>query len=231
MKKYFIHNGTENTGPFSLEELKKHEITNLTPIWYEGLEEWTIAAQVEELQSLLIKVPIPPKSTVKQDKTSLSKVRLKGLNGKYFIIGLSIFLLLLFIVLKLIQNERQAAIEKENQKTAIDNEASKSRQKERETALQQEQIKDSLDQIRLKELKKETVNHKREAIEKQLTANYKKLESAKNELIEVTKFKLLRSKKEKKAQILSIQETISAIEYEIFQLEKDLHYVDLNSSN
>lgn len=230
MKKYFMHNGTQNTGPFSLEELKKHEITNLTPIWYEGLEEWTTAAQVEELQSLLIKVPIPPKSTVKQDRTTLSKVRLKGLNGKFLIVGLSVFLFLIFIVLKLIQNERQAFIETENQKTAIDNEASKSRQKEREKTLQQEQLKDSLDEVRLKALKQETLKSKREAIENQLTSCYKKMERVKKALMDATKFKLFRSKKEKEAQILSIQETISTIEYEIFQLEKDLHYVDLNDN-
>lgn len=230
MKKYFMHNGTENTGPFSLEELKKHEITNLTPIWYEGLEEWTTAAQVKELHSIINIVPLPQKSTAKQDKTSLSKVRFKGLNRKHLIIGLSVFLFLIFIVLKLIQNERQAALQEENQKTAIDNETSKSRQKEREVSLQQEQIKDSLDEVRLKELKQETLKSKREAIENQLTSRYKKMERAKKALMDATKFKLFRSKKEKEAQILSIQETISTIEYEIFQLEKDLHYVDLNDN-
>jgi hypothetical protein len=93
MKKYFIPNETKLIGPLSLEELKKHTITNLTPIWYEGLEEWTTAAQVEELQSLLIKVPIPPKSTVKQDKTTLSKVRLKFLvfNKPFLLMNMKFF--------------------------------------------------------------------------------------------------------------------------------------------
>jgi hypothetical protein len=52
MKKYYLFNGTEKEGPFDLETLKAQNLTNDTPIWYEGLADWTIAEKVYELRSL-----------------------------------------------------------------------------------------------------------------------------------------------------------------------------------
>jgi hypothetical protein len=59
MKKYYLHNGTEQTGPFDIEELKANNIKKETPIWYEGLSEWTTAGKIEELE-ILFKVTTPP---------------------------------------------------------------------------------------------------------------------------------------------------------------------------
>lgn len=59
MKKFYLHNGTEQMGPFDLEELKTKDFTKKTPVWYEGLSEWTVAENVEELQQLLSAVPPP----------------------------------------------------------------------------------------------------------------------------------------------------------------------------
>lgn len=60
MKKYYIHNGTEQVGPFTIEELKVNKINKTTPIWYDGLDIWTTAEQVEELQELLKSSAPPP---------------------------------------------------------------------------------------------------------------------------------------------------------------------------
>lgn len=62
MKKYFIHNGSGQEGPFDIEELKLKNIVKDTPIWYEGLKAWTTAGQVEEINNILLKNP-PPYST------------------------------------------------------------------------------------------------------------------------------------------------------------------------
>ena len=43
MKKYFLHTGTENSGPFDLDELKAKSITKTTPVWFEGMENWKYA--------------------------------------------------------------------------------------------------------------------------------------------------------------------------------------------
>ena len=61
MRKYFIHNGETENGPFDIEQLKSMQIKSETPIWYEGLQNWTIAGNVEELKSIIISTSTPPK--------------------------------------------------------------------------------------------------------------------------------------------------------------------------
>lgn len=61
MRKYFIHNGEIENGPFDIEQLKTMQIKSETPIWYEGLQNWTVAGNVEELKSILISTSTPPK--------------------------------------------------------------------------------------------------------------------------------------------------------------------------
>lgn len=57
MKKYFIHIDGEQKGPFSIEDLKSIEITRDTPVWHEGMEDWTKVSEVEELKELTMTVP------------------------------------------------------------------------------------------------------------------------------------------------------------------------------
>lgn len=59
MKKYFLHNETTQTGPFDIEELKTKNLKKDTPIWFEGLNEWTTIENVEELKNILLVVPPP----------------------------------------------------------------------------------------------------------------------------------------------------------------------------
>lgn len=62
MKKYYLHNGTENIGPFDTDELKAKAITKNTEVWYEGMEDWKKAGEVEELINFLTVLPPPIKS-------------------------------------------------------------------------------------------------------------------------------------------------------------------------
>ena len=57
MKTYFIHDGHTKKGPFTFNELKNLELSKGTPVWFEGLSEWTTAENVPELSSLL---SVPP---------------------------------------------------------------------------------------------------------------------------------------------------------------------------
>jgi len=59
MKKYYLHNGTENIGPFDLEELKSRSITKNTQVWCEGMKDWKNASEIEELKTILAVVPPP----------------------------------------------------------------------------------------------------------------------------------------------------------------------------
>jgi hypothetical protein len=60
MKKYFIQEANGQSGPFDFEELKKRNILKNTPVWYEGLAEWTTAEKVEELKPLFQSASPPP---------------------------------------------------------------------------------------------------------------------------------------------------------------------------
>lgn len=59
MKKYFIHIGNEQEGPFDKEELQAKKIKKETPVWFEELGEWTTAGKVAELEELF-KITTPP---------------------------------------------------------------------------------------------------------------------------------------------------------------------------
>ena len=60
MKKYYLHNESDQQGPFDIEELKIKKISKDTPIWYEGISEWTTAGKVDELKDLFNVIVPPP---------------------------------------------------------------------------------------------------------------------------------------------------------------------------
>lgn len=76
MKKYFLHDGTNQYGPFDLADLESKIITPQTLIWYESLPQWKPAAEIEELQGLLnnkvpaAKITSPPIVTTKEEDWS-----------------------------------------------------------------------------------------------------------------------------------------------------------------
>jgi GYF domain 2 len=53
MKKYFLHDGTTQHGPFDLEELQTKIITAQTLIWFEPMTDWKPAGEIEELKYLI----------------------------------------------------------------------------------------------------------------------------------------------------------------------------------
>lgn len=69
MKKYFLKNEEGQIGPFSPEELKEKGINASTPIWYEGLEHWTTAGELEELKELFSAAPAAVTEIVSPDPT------------------------------------------------------------------------------------------------------------------------------------------------------------------
>jgi hypothetical protein len=60
MKKYFLHVGNEQQGPFDLDELRTKGITKKTQIWYDGLPDWIDAENCDELKELLKSSTPPP---------------------------------------------------------------------------------------------------------------------------------------------------------------------------
>lgn len=60
MKKYYLHDGQLHTGPFSIEELQNKSITATTPVWHQGLSEWTNAGSLLELSQIIDTTTPPP---------------------------------------------------------------------------------------------------------------------------------------------------------------------------
>lgn len=51
-QKYFIHDGIDKKGPYTLEELRSQDVKRYTLIWHGGLNNWTEAEKLYELKSL-----------------------------------------------------------------------------------------------------------------------------------------------------------------------------------
>jgi len=72
MNQFFIHDGVTEKGPLNIEQLKMEVLKNNTPVWFEGLENWTTIEEVEELRSLIIHTNTPP--PFKKNNTPLSYI-------------------------------------------------------------------------------------------------------------------------------------------------------------
>lgn len=91
MQKYFYTDGTNNFGPFTLEELRLKNITRETNVWFQGMSTWAPAGNVPELNDLFKLVPPPrsdsnmnyPTSTINQPPPRVSaNVNYEGHTGR-----------------------------------------------------------------------------------------------------------------------------------------------------
>jgi len=72
MKKYFYSDGTNNFGPFTLEELKEKEISRETMIWFQELREWKKAETIQELNDLFALIPPQVQPQISNIQNSIS---------------------------------------------------------------------------------------------------------------------------------------------------------------
>jgi len=59
MKKYFYSDGKEKHGPLTFDELKQVNISKETLIWFEGLDEWKLAVDLDDMKPILELQPPP----------------------------------------------------------------------------------------------------------------------------------------------------------------------------
>ena len=59
MEEYYFSDGENQFGPFKLDELKNQKISKDTLIWYEGLDNWIKASEIENLKTLFKATPPP----------------------------------------------------------------------------------------------------------------------------------------------------------------------------
>lgn len=64
MNKFYFTDGENQFGPFTIDELKNEEITKDTLIWFEGLDDWKKANEIEEISMLFKSIPPPIKKAI-----------------------------------------------------------------------------------------------------------------------------------------------------------------------
>lgn len=62
---YFIKEEKAETGPFTMEQLKKKSLSEATPIWFAGLPEWTTAGEVHALREIFLEKDCERKFSIK----------------------------------------------------------------------------------------------------------------------------------------------------------------------
>lgn len=82
MRMYFYNNGKKQFGPFSLDELKAQKIQKEYLVWYEGLENWSKAEEIEELKDYFAKFTPPPIERLKTPPP----IKKKSYKGLIFIV-------------------------------------------------------------------------------------------------------------------------------------------------
>lgn len=63
MTRFYYSDGKDKHGPLSLEQLQNEPIDGETLIWFQGLNHWTPASEVEEMKSILELKPPPIKNS------------------------------------------------------------------------------------------------------------------------------------------------------------------------
>ncbi len=114
MKKYYIHDGSQEVGPFNVDELLLKGINHDTPIWYDGIQDWKIAGKIEEISSKLpAKVPPPfikpePQRQQPQQSTAQpiqqSKPKKSGNGILSIVVTLIIAIIIFYVVMNMANN-------------------------------------------------------------------------------------------------------------------------------
>ena len=249
MKKYFIILKEEQKGPFTVEELSKYEINKNTPVWHEGLTEWTTIDNIEELKNLFPQEVTPPvysnpssnKKIITPPnfdndlKFSSDTLMPKSKTNRNLIVGcIIVFLMSLIFLLtkdkflkdKLNVNDEVIVIPK----SGVD---STSVYIDSVSGIDYEAV--AAENARIEQ---ENASRQQEIAEKneariqeilvQMNNNHSTIQVYKNRLQEAKKFQLFRSSEERQNEINNILEDISIIENDNNELENEMITINPN---
>tara|TARA_R110001583_G_scaffold194758_1_gene366856 strand:+ start:1445 stop:2107 length:663 start_codon:yes stop_codon:yes gene_type:complete len=107
MKKYYLHNGTEQEGPFDISDLKSKGITAKTEVWYEGISDWTNADEIDELKDLFSKVIPPPIRPKSKTTEPIKKKNKLGRNLQLLGLALVLGFIGFTVIPNIINNDQQ----------------------------------------------------------------------------------------------------------------------------
>lgn len=225
MKKYYLHDGTESSGPFDFEELISKKINPKTPVWFEGLDTWKFANELTELNNLFQPIP-PPISTLKEkpilEKTEIKpdKKQILGLSKITFFIVLTVLLLIVITVAFNTLNEnKKRELDAKNRKTEIENYQLELKEKE----LQEQKILlEQAEKVAAMRAIQERAEAKAERIieiDKLIAISESNLATTRTKLTSAEGFKVGRTVAEKNEELNALQIQIDSIDKNINQLK------------
>lgn len=232
MKKYYLHNGTESSGPFDLAELQMKQITASTPVWFSGMPDWKTAGEIDELQTIIKVIPPPIKFVQpiiqKEEKIEEEDPQIMGLNKNTFYIMLIVLVLIIgTIILTILQENRRINFEEKNNKTEKENRQFQLQEKEIQEQKQRIIEQEKLEAERLTTERKAAINTKLSENQIKQLENQTRLEDAKNKLVRATEFQFFRTEDERNQEINAIQTDIAHFNNEIQLLENERNQLAL----
>lgn len=204
MKKYYTHDGTEQQGPFTIDELRDKKITKDSMIWFEGAEGWLQANKIDELKGLF-KVMPPPFTTAKTPPPFAEPKPTKSNKTTIYLVFALLAVALVGGLLYFNQQQKQKAIER-----TLEEQNSKIREQER---IEEQRQAEAARQKRVEQL---------QALKMEYDNAITSLRFANERLEQVKQFQLLRSSSEKARQIQAQLEVIRSWENEVDRLKKEL---------
>lgn len=232
MKKYYLHNGVESSGPFDLAELQMKLITASTPVWFSGMPDWKTAGEIDELQTILKVIPPPlksiPPTPKREEKNEERNPKIMGLNKNTFYI-VFIFLLLIIgsFVLSILEENRKNDFEEKNNKTERENRQFQLQEKEIQEQKQRISEQEKLEEERLTTERKAAINSKLSENQIKQIEYQTRLEDAKNKLAKANEFQFFRTPEDKNREINAIQSDITYYNNEIQLLENERNQLAL----
>jgi preprotein translocase subunit SecG len=160
MRTYYINNGNENGGPFTIEELRSQKISTATLVWYSGMDEWKYAAKIEELKPFFKAEPPPLKQTERPiPKIEKSPSTLFGLKKSHLVLATVFVVIMIFVlVLNVIQYNKRSVLDERNKQTELGNEKVKLEQKVATEQRIQEEIQKKIISENTNNFKKDSIN-------------------------------------------------------------------------
>lgn len=234
MKKYYLHNGTESSGPFDIEELKAKKITKKSPVWFEGMENWKYAADISELNMLFVISPppissfsVPEPSPIAKQKKVVRKILGMSKNS-FFVVCVVLVLATSTVIFNNIRENKNRELRVKNHKTEVENHQIEQQQKELEQQkLLEEEAKKAAAERDI-EVKKQAESDRIIEIEKLIAISQNNLEVKIKELKNTNGFKVFRTPGQKKVELSILQKSMDSINTEIDQLKIESNRLKLD---
>jgi hypothetical protein len=231
MRTYYINNGNENSGPFTLEQLKNQQIKENTLVWYQGMDEWKHAVDLEDLKPFFftdILEPVQQSSSTPQVEVTRTTQTIFGLKKSYFFYALAFSAVMITVfTLTIIQNNTRNELDIKNKQTEFGNIQVELQQKESNEQRIQQEIQKRIESENNNKRRKDSIAIRLSEIKILLIEDKGQLAEAQNNLSDVENFKLLRPEAAKEEQILLIQNDIENWKREIDQLENEADRLSL----